>query len=520
MNIRNLIGLVAVLLSANIASAQAPNADRWWRDVQVLSHDSMRGRQSGSPEHREAAEYVARAFKGAGLEAGTPTGFLQPVYLNSRRIDETRSSIALVRDGVEEKLTFGEDAAYAIRTTYPAANVTDAQLVFAGYGLHLPQIGHDDYAGLDVRNKVVVVMGRPPRGVPGQVIAHARNQAWQTLRRMGALGMITIGGNAPDSAFIRGQRNRTIPQNAIATEGPAFATLAWNPARAEKLFAGAPQSVAALRAAADSGTALPRFELPTRIRFSGAVIETTIVSDNVVGVLRGSDPQLRDQYLVLTAHLDHVGVGRPVNGDSIYNGAMDNASGTALLMETARRFQEQKIRPKRSIIFLAVTAEEHGLLGSRYFAENPTVPVGSIVANLNTDMFMPIIPFKMVMVNGLEESNLADDAQRAGTKTGVPVVTDPEPEENRFVRSDQYSFIAKGIPALSFKVGFARDTPEHQAVIEFRRRRYHMPDDEVTEHVDLNTAAGFTNFYMYAVQEVANRATRPAWNSSSVFGGK
>jgi Zn-dependent M28 family amino/carboxypeptidase len=172
------------------------------------------------------------------------------------------------------------------------------------------------------------------------------------------------------------------------------------------------------------------------------------------------------------------------------------------------------------VLFVAVTAEEKGLLGSRYFANHPTVPARSIVANLNTDMFMPIIPFKMVMVNGLEESNLADDAQRAGTKTGVPVVTDPEPEENRFVRSDQYSFIAKGIPALSFKVGFARDTPEHQAVIEFRRRRYHMPDDEVTEHVDLNTAAGFTNFYMYAVQEVANRATRPAWNSSSVFGGK
>jgi hypothetical protein len=519
---RNLIIVAASLAAASAASAQTPGTERWWRDVHVLSHDSMKGRQSGTPEHRQAAEYVARAFQSAGLEAGTPAGFLQQVYLTSRRIDESRSSIALVRDGAEEKLTFGEDASYAIRSTYPSAGLTDARLVFAGYGLHLPQLGHDDYAGLDVRNKVVVIMGRPPRGIPGQVLAHARNQTWQMLRKMGAAGMITIGGAMPDTAFVRLQRNRTVAQNAIATEagGPAFVTLTWNPARADKLFGGAPHQFAAIRAASDSGTALPRFDLPARIRFSGAVHETASVSDNVVGVLRGSDPRLRDEYVVLTAHLDHVGIGRPVNGDSIYNGAMDNAAGTALLMETARRFQEQKLRPKRSIIFLAITAEEHGLLGSKFFADNPTVPIANIVANLNTDMFMPIIPFKMVMVNGLEESNLADDAQRAGTKSGIPVVTDPEPEENRFVRSDQYSFILKGIPALSFKVGFARNTPEHQAVIEFRRRRYHMPDDEVTEHVDLNTVAGFTDFYVNAVQEVANRATRPAWNAKSIFGGK
>lgn len=513
------IVILAALTTANASLASAQNADRWWRDVQILAHDSMRGRQSGTPEHRQSAEYVAREFKAAGLVPGASSGYLQPVYLTSRRTDESRSSIALVRDGSAEPLTFGEDASIGIRSTYPAANPTEAQLVFAGYGLHLPSINHDDFAGLDVRDKIVVVIARPPRGIAGQVVAHGRSQAWQTLRRMGAAGMITIGAPTTDTAFSRTQRNRTMPQMALDQHRPGrdFITLTWNPERAEKLFAGAPRSFAAIRMLADSGAALPKFELSTRLRHSVAVVETRVVSDNVIGILRGSDPKLRHEYVVLSAHLDHIGIGRPVAGDSIYNGAMDNASGSALLMETARRMREQKIRPKRSVIFMAVTAEEHGLLGSRYFALNPTVPASRIVANLNTDMFMPFVPLTMIMFNGLEESDLAGDARRAGSKAGVKVVTDPEPEENRFVRSDQYSFILNGIPALSLKVGFARNSPEHQKVLEFRRTRYHLPADDLEQPVDFATAEGFTRYYVTLVQEVANRPKRPAWLTSSFF---
>lgn len=504
---------------SHASTAVAQNADRWWRDVQILAHDSMRGRQSGSHEHREAAEYVAREFKAAGLAPGAATGFLQAVYLTRRTLAESRSSIALMHNGNAEAVTFGEDAAISIRTTYPRVDTSEAQLVFAGYGLHLPEIGHDDFAGLDLRDKVVVVIARPPRGIAGQVIAHARSQAWQVLRRMGAAGMITIGAPAADTTFFRLQRNRIVPQFALEQQraGRDFITVAWNPARAERLFAGASQSFSLIRELADSGAALPKFEMPVRIRYRAAVVEAPVVSDNVIGILRGSDPKLKDEYVVLTAHLDHIGVGRPVNGDSIYNGAMDNASGSALLMETARRIREQKIRLRRSVIFLAITAEEHGLLGSRYFALNPTVPTNKLVANLNTDMFMAFVPLTMVMVNGLEESNLAADARRAGKKVGVKVVTDPEPEENRFVRSDQYSFILNGIPALSLKVGFARNSPEHQRVLEFRRTRYHLPADDVNQPVNFRTAEGFTRFYLALVQEVANRPARPVWNPDSYF---
>jgi Zn-dependent M28 family amino/carboxypeptidase len=220
---------------------------------------------------------------------------------------------------------------------------------------------------------------------------------------------------------------------------------------------------------------------------------------------------------VLTAHLDHIGISRPVNGDSINNGAMDNASGTALLMDAARQLAANRAALERSIVFAAVTAEEKGLLGSRYYSFNPTVPSGAIVANINTDMFLPIIPLKMIMVNGLEESDLAEDARRAGQAVGVPVVTDPEPEENRFVRSDQYSFILRGVPALSIKVGFTRDSPEHATIKEFRAKRYHYPADDLEQPVNFETAAGFERFYLALVKEVANRPMRPAWYPSSFF---
>jgi Zn-dependent M28 family amino/carboxypeptidase len=513
--------VVCVLLSIVLPNrVDAQSAARWWNDVKVLADDSMKGRQTGSPELRKTADYVAAAFEQAGLQPAGTKGYFQPVQFSTRTIDESRSSLALVVNGKAESLVLGEDASFVARA--PLAATADAPLVFGGYGLQLPEYGHDDLTGLDVRGKVVVYMTQLPKGIPGPVISHSRAQAWETFRRLGAVGMIAIGARTSDSAFIRTQRNRlsvqmTLADPALDSQRGNDVSLTWNPARAQKLFSQTQHSFAALAAQADSGAPLPHFQLGLSIRSAVQLKTGTVVSDNVVGLLRGTDPVLRNEYVVLTAHMDHVGIGRPVNGDSIYNGAMDNAAGTALLMETARRFREMNVSMRRSVLFVAVTAEEKGLLGSRYFANHPTVPARSIVADLNTDMFMPIVPFKMVMINGLEESDLADDARRAGERAGVLVITDPEPEENRFIRSDQYSFILSGVPSLSFKMGFALNTPEYATVLEFRTKRYHQPQDDTAQHVDLDTAEGFTRFYMAVVQEVANRATRPEWNSNSFF---
>jgi hypothetical protein len=512
---------LALLFVAILAPAAHAQAERWWADVKALSHDSMAGRQTGSPTHKQAAEYIAAAFKAAGLKPGGTRGFLQPVPFTERRLDESQSSLTLIRDGRDEPLVLGQDASFVLRA--PLAPRVDAPVVFAGYGLDLPEYGHDDLTGLDLKGKVVAYLAGTPKGIPGPVLSHARNQAWPTFRAAGAVGMITFSAaRGGDSAFVRGARNRLAPQMGLAeaaldVQGGNQLSVQFNAARAEKLFAGAPARFEALAAAADSGLPLPHFALQVRIRSTARVEERPIVSDNVVGILTGTDPALRDEYVVLTAHLDHIGIGRPVNGDSIYNGAMDNASGAALLMDVARELGARKAPLRRSVAFVAVTGEEHGLLGSRWFANHPSVPSSSIVADLNTDMFLPIIPFRMLMVNGLEESDLSADALKAGELTGVAVITDPEPEENRFVRSDQYSFILRGVPALSLKVGFTRDSPEHRLVLEFRTKRYHQPSDDVEQHVDLQAAADFERTYIALVRQVANRGTRPRWLGDSYF---
>ncbi len=512
---------VALALSSGVAAPAHEQAERWWADVKALADDSMRGRETGSVEHRKAAEYVAAAFKAAGLKPAGVNGFIQPVGFVVRSVDASQSSLTLVRGSREEKLVLDEDASFVARA--PQAAHADAPVVFVGYGLNLPEYGHDDLKGLDLKGKVVAYVTGAPKGIPGPVLSHARNQAWPTFRAAGAVGMITFSAlRGGDTAFVRGARGRSNPVMALAE--PALdaqqgntVSVQFNAYRAEKLFAGAPERFATLAARADSGLSVPRFPLNVRIKSTAHLVERHIESQNVAGILTGSDPKLRDQYVVLTAHLDHVGVGRPVNGDSIYNGAMDNASGIALLMDVARALSTQRQALKRSVVFVAVTGEEKGLLGSRYYANHPTVPIDAIVANLNTDMFLPIVPFTMLMVNGLEESDLAADARKAGAATGVEVITDPEPEENRFVRSDQYSFILRGIPSLSLKVGFKRDSPEHEKVKEFRTKRYHQPSDDLMQPIDLASAAGFEKTYIALVEAVADRPTRPAWLPDSYF---
>jgi Zn-dependent M28 family amino/carboxypeptidase len=219
----------------------------------------------------------------------------------------------------------------------------------------------------------------------------------------------------------------------------------------------------------------------------------------------------------LSAHLDHVGSGEPIDGDGIYNGAMDNASGVATLIETAAAIGQKPQRPRRSLVFLAVTAEEKGLLGSRYYANHPTVPGGRIVANVNTDMFLPIVPMRSVSVPGIDESDLAVDVRRAADAAGIEVVPDPEPERNIFTRSDQYSFIKTGVPAIFPKIGFRRDSPEHQVMKQWRASRYHAPSDDLNQPVDFEAAARFNRFYLAIAEAIANRETRPQWNADSFF---
>jgi Zn-dependent M28 family amino/carboxypeptidase len=508
--------------SSAVATADAGDpAARWFTHVAALANDEMRGRETGSPEHRKAAEYVAERFKRAGVQPAGTDGYLQPIAFRSRKIDESQSSLALVRGGKSEPVALGDEATFGMRID-PAPTV-DAPLVFAGHGLQIPELKHDDFAGLDVNGKVVVYLAGSPKEVPGALSAHYQSAAerWNTLKRLGAIGVISIANpKAMDVPWERSAPNRLNPAMAFAdaslddTAGQQV-SIAFNPARAERLFAGSGHTFAEVLEIADAGKALPHFPLPATIRAKVTVQSQDVESHNIAGLIKGSDPALAGEYVVLTAHLDHVGVGAPINGDAIYNGAMDNASGIATLIEAASAVAAAK--PKRSVLLVAVTAEEKGLLGSRYFALNPTVPREAIVANVNMDMFLPLYPLKSVMVLGLDESDLGDDVRAVAQELGIGVRPDPQPQRNRFIRSDQYSFIRQGVPALAMKVGFEPGSPEEKVDADWTRERYHAPSDDLAQPIDRSAAVGFTEVIGRLSVRVANRATRPSWRDASFF---
>jgi Zn-dependent M28 family amino/carboxypeptidase len=243
-------------------------------------------------------------------------------------------------------------------------------------------------------------------------------------------------------------------------------------------------------------------------------------SPNVAGLLRGSDPRIRDEVVVFTAHLDHLGIGEPVNGDSIYNGALDNASGSAALLEVARAFARLPKPPRRSVLFLAVTAEEKGLLGSDYFAEYPTVPSERIVANLNLDVLAMLYPLRQVVPMGAEHSTLEATVKRAASQMGIELGPDPFPEEVFFVRSDQYSFVRRGVPSLFLFWGFKSDSGVDAAARfrEWGRTRYHTPQDDLSQPMDLEAGARHAQINFLVGLDVANADGRPAWKPGDFFG--
>jgi Zn-dependent M28 family amino/carboxypeptidase len=293
-----------------------------------------------------------------------------------------------------------------------------------------------------------------------------------------------------------------------------FFTATFSPAEAELLFKASGKTFADMLAIADTGEALPRFPLNIGVKGQVAAKDRDLSSPNVVGILPGRDRKLAGEYVVLTAHLDHIGVDKPVNGDAVYNGAMDNASGIASMLEVGRTLKAAK--PRRSVILLAVTAEERGLLGSRYYANRPTVPGSAIAANINMDMYLPLWPFTHVTALGAEESTLGAVSADAARAVGAAQVPDDQPDRNLFVRSDQYSFVRQGVPALALK--FAASTPEQQAIQKtWLTERYHAPQDDLNQPINPDYAAAFNRYLEKLIVAVADAPARPTWNAESFF---
>ena len=522
------IGTAAAVLVVGLAAsgggaAVAPDGNSWWAHVEALANDGMEGRNTGSAGHKRAAIYVAGVFEKAGLEPAGTDGYIQPVKFKTRTIVESSSSLALVRGEKREPLALGDDANISLRSD--AAAAVDAPLVFIGYGLRVPEMSFDDLAGQDLKGKVVVYLAGSPSTIPGPLRAHYQSagERWAALKSAGAIGTISIANpKSMDIPWARSTLARL--QTSMALADPALddaagqqLSVVMNPAHADKLLAGSGHTFAELLALADAGKPLPRFPLPARIAAKVAVDRGEVESQNVAGILRGSDPRRRGEFVVVSAHLDHLGIGEPINGDRIYNGAMDNASGVAAILEVATELHESNVRPARSIVFLAVTGEEKGELGSRYFAAHPTVPASAIVANVNTDMFLPLFPLKELMVLGLDESDLGVDVRAVAKDLGLGIQADPEPQRNRFIRSDQYSFIKAGIPALAMKVGYEANSPEAEIARKWTAERYHAPSDDLNQPVDRAAAGRFVEVVRNLAVRIANRTDRPKWNASSFF---
>lgn len=496
--------------------------------MQFLADDLTEGRGTGSRGYLIAARYVASQFDAAGLSpAGVDGTWFQAVPFRSATV---KGATAELSDG-RTKRPFALDRDFIASPYFFEEKVSvSAPVVFVGYGITAPSLGVDDYKGLDVRGKMVVVVNGAPENFPNLQRAHYSSSLVKTRNAVehGAVGLLWLRTSEEEKfpweravgysklPSLRWMQPDGLPHN-VFRELRASGTLSRDGAAA--IF-GSRAKVDQLLASVKKSRRRPRVPSPTLSMTTESAFET-MESPNVAGVLRGSDPLLRDEYLVYSSHLDHIGIGRPVDGDSIYNGAFDNASGIAVMLEIARSFAELKERPRRSIIFLATTGEEKGLQGSDYFANNPTVPRDRLVANINIDELYLAATSTDVVILGQENSTLGDVAVAAARRAGLEISPDPHPQKVYFVRSDQYPFVKAGVPAIYAYSGYKSADPAvdvKKMFEEWEETRYHRPNDDLKQPMKFEAALPLARFDFLAGWMVANAAERPQWRKGDFFG--
>lgn len=475
---------------------------RWWSYTKALANDKMQGRDTGSKGYREAEAYVIQQFQKASLSPAGSDGFRQPVPLHSLRLQTASSPIQIVRNTGTTALVWYQQVTVALRPDLPQH--LQAPLYFVGDGASIePE---------KARGAVVVMLGVPrirTAGTPTPIKAPEGVAATVTIDNLG--GPEPPIWPVPYAAAVSlAGANRT----ERAATAPAFR---FNPAEAEVLFAGSGRSYTELKNLLDAGRKLPNFMLPGTWQATLQLKESDFTSDNILATLPGSDPTLRNEYVVLSAHLDGYGIGEARHGDPIYNGAFDDAAYVALLLDLAQGLHESGTTLKRSLLFCIVTGEEKGLLGSRYFAAHPTVPKQQLVADLNLDQLRPIFPLKVLTVLALHESSLGRTVQQVAQPLEIRIQEDPEPERNLLRRSDHYSFMQIGVPAVNFVFGYEKGSPEEKIYRGWYAERYHSPADDLQQPWVPEAAAKFNRFYAALVQAVANQPERPSWVSNSEF---
>jgi hypothetical protein len=498
MNIRASAALLLVCFSL---AATEPNdaTRRWWRYVTALANDGMQGRDTGSAAYQRAARYVATEFERAGVQPGGEQGYFQSVPMRRIQLNTVDSQVTLERKAGERKLTWLREITMGVTTGLPAQ--ISAPLVFRGSAPEPP-------AGLDMNGKMIVRLS-PPVGTA------AANAPVPPLPS-GAIG--TLGIDNLDGPERRRWPAAYAVNVTLAGTTPApnpVPALFLNPAVAEELFRDSGHTYAELKRLYDANQPLPWFEIPATLHATLRFDSSDIASDNILGVLPGSDPALKNEYVVVSAHLDGYGFGEPIHGDGLYNGAFDDAAYVATLLDAAEQWKSSATKLRRSILFAVVTGEEKGLLGSRYFAAHPTVPKERMVADINLDQLRPLFPLKLLTMLALDDSSLGDTASAVAEPMGIRIQPDPEPDRNLLRRSDHFNFMQIGVPATGFIFGYDKGSPEEVIYRRWYADRYHSPSDDLKQPWDPEAAAKFNLFFRRLVEAVANADARPEWRPGS-----
>lgn len=505
--------------------------------LRFLADDLLEGRLPGSRGYDLAALYVESHFRALGLKpAGLNGTFRQAVQLVEASTDATQNSFIIENTkGQERELISGKDF-FMMSNIKSAYEDLQLPVVFIGHGIHAPEIGYDDFAGVDIQGKVVALFRGFPATIPDSVAQNYAGKKWDNIIDKGAVGMIYLNTYDEEHEMWKMFNDMAEGKEPMANWGwinqegktssyfmpdlKIWAELTQS--AAGHLFTDAPLSFDEAFASVNGGTP-HSFEFPVKVTMQLRTRLHQFSSDNIVAVLSGSDPVLKDEYLIYVAHLDHTGIGAPIEGDSIYNGAQDNASGTAILLEVARTFSQMPEPPKRSILFIGVTAEEAGLFGSEYFITYPTVPQEKIIAAISLDMPLFLHQLKDIVAYGAEFSSLAEPVNEAARQLDLAVSPDPNPEEEFFKRSDQYSFAMKGIPALLIGSGEMTGDPaiNGRAIDStWMKTIYHTPLDNPDQAFDWSAAVKLTQFSYLLGYYIANDPKRPAWNPGSEYDKK
>lgn len=504
------------LLAAGAEPAFPPAALR--AHVGFLADPLLEGRQSGRRGHDLAARYVATRFQSMGLTAPVDGGWMQRVPLVSAKLASPKAGVLHIGS---RAFRHGEDV--YIPASVVSANLGfSADVVFAGYCLHSPDEGIDDFAGLDVRGRIVACLGGFPKGMPSDIGAHLSSRRALMVQEHGGIAVLGLRTAQTEKVYpwARVIEHLDEPSTTfVQDDGTPFlvapkirSNVFLNTPAAEALFAGAPRTLADVLAEADRQGGRPRgFALPTKVRYEIGSVTERFESANVLGLLPGSDPALAKEVVILVAHLDHLG-----DKGGIHPGALDNAAGVATLLEVARAFAESPARPRRSVLFAAVTGEEMGLLGSRYLSRHPVPATAAPVAVVCLDAPILLYDFTDVIAFGQEHSTLGPAIARAVARAGVASSPDPMPEQGIFTRSDHYSFVKEGVPGVFLVTGWANGG--QKAFSEYLRTHYHRPSDNLELPIDWNAAAKFARINHLIAREIADTPARPLWYEGNLFG--